>query len=72
MYKAITEKMLLLQTDLNISASETIGTFTYKIGVAKRQYGYSTAVDLFTNLINFIMLLTSNFIAKRVSGMSLF
>lgn len=69
---ASTEKMLLLQTDLNISASETIGTFTYKIGVAKRQYGYSTAVDLFTNLINFIMLLASNFIAKRVSGMSLF
>ena len=69
---ASTEKMLLLQTDLNISASETIGTFTYKIGIANRQYGYSTAVDLFTNVINFAMLLASNFIAKRVSGMSLF
>ncbi len=69
---ASTEKMLLLQTDLNISASETIGTFTYKIGIANRQYGYSTAVDLFTNVINFTMLLASNFIAKRVSGMSLF
>ena len=69
---ASTEKMLLLQTDLNISASETIGTFTYKIGIANRQYGYSTAVDLFTNVINFGMLLASNFIAKRVSGMSLF
>lgn len=69
---ASTEKMLILQTDLNISASETIGTFTYKTGVAKRQYGYSTAVDLFTNVINFIMLLSSNFIARRVSGMSLF
>ncbi len=69
---ASTEKMLLLQTDLNVSASETIGTFTYKVGIANRQYGYSTAVDLFTNVINFIMLLTSNFIAKRASGMSLF
>ena len=69
---ASTEKMLLLQTDLNISASETIGTFTYKVGIANRQYGYSTAVDLFTNVINFVMLLASNFIAKRASGMSLF
>ena len=69
---ASTEKMLLLQTDLNVSASETIGTFTYKIGIAKRQYGYSTAVDLFTNVINFVMLLSSNFISRRISGMSLF
>ncbi|MCQ2436862.1 MAG: ABC transporter permease subunit [Clostridia bacterium] len=69
---ASTEKMLMIQTDLNLGASETIGTFTYKIGLAKRQYGYSTAVDLFTNVVNFVMLLSSNFIAKRVSGMSLF
>ena len=69
---ASTEKMLMLQTDLNISASETIGTFTYKIGIANRQYGYSTAVNLFTNVVNFVLLLVSNFIADRVSGSSLF
>lgn len=71
-FTASTEKLLLLQTDLNIAASESIGTYTYKLGFVSRQYGYSAAVDLFTNLVNFIMLTVSNQIAKRFSGSSLF
>ena len=67
-----TEKMLMLQTDLNLSASETIGTYTYKVGLLNRQYGYSAAVDLFTNVVNFTLLLISNFVAKKVSDSSLF
>lgn len=66
------EKMLMLQTDLNLNTSETIGTYTYKVGMLNRQYGYSTAVDLFTNVINFCLLLFSNFVARRVSDSSLF
>lgn len=69
---ASTEKMLLLQTDLNIGASETIGTYTYKLGLINRQYGYSAAVDLFTNVVNFTMLIVSNFISRKVSDSSLF
>ena len=71
-FSASTEKMLLLQTDLNIAASETIGTYTYKLGFVNRQYGYSAAVDLFTNLVNFTLLVFSNFIARRVADSSLF
>ena len=71
-FTASTEKLLLLQTDLNLGASETIGTYTYKLGFVSRQYGYSAATDLFTNLVNFIMLMVSNAIARRVSDSSLF
>ncbi len=71
-FGASTEKMLMIQTDLNLAASEVIGTYTYKIGMLDRQYGYSVAVSLFTNLVNFIMLLTANYISKRVSDSSLF
>lgn len=67
-----TEKMLLLQTDLNLAASEVIGTYTYKVGIISRQYGYSTAVGLCTNLVSFILICVANEIAKRVSNTSLF
>lgn len=67
-----TEKLLILQTDLNLSSSETISTYTYKLGLINRQYGYSAAVDLFTNVVNFTLLLLSNFISRRVSDSSLF
>lgn len=71
-FSASTEKMLMIQTDLNLAASETIGTYTYKLGMLNRQYGYSTAVDLFTNVVNFTMLLLANFISRKVSDSSLF
>lgn len=69
---ASTEKMLMLQNDLNLATSETIGTYTYKLGLVNRQYGYSAAVDLFTNVVNFSLLLLTNFISRRVSDSSLF
>ena len=71
-FTASTEKMLLLQTDLNLATSETIGTYTYKLGFTQRQYGYSAAVDLFSNVVNLAMLILANTIARRVSGSSLF
>ena len=71
-FTASTEKMLLLQTDLNLATSETIGTYTYKLGFTNRQYGYSAAVDLFTNLVNLAMLIIANAIARRLSESSLF
>ena len=67
-----TEKILLLQTDLNLNASETIGTYVYKTGILSAQYGFSTAVELFNTVICFILLLVTNFIARRVSDSHLF
>lgn len=67
-----TEKMLMLQTDLNLASSEIIGTYTYKVGLLNRQYGYSTAVGLSTNIISFILIIVANYISKKVSDTSLF
>ncbi len=67
-----TDKLLLMQTPLNLGASEATGTYTYKIGIQSSQYGMSTAIGLFVNVINFIMLVSVNYISKRVSETSLF
>ena len=65
------DKMILLQTDLNISASEIISTYVYKTGVMSSQYGFSSAVGLFQNVINIIMLLLVNWISKKLLDNSL-
>lgn len=41
-------KIFLLQNDLNISASQVISTYVYKVGIQNGQYSYSTAISLFT------------------------
>lgn len=65
------EKMYLLQNPLNLSSSEIISTYVYKIGLLNANYSFATAVGLFNSLINLVLLLVVNAIAKRASNTSL-
>jgi putative aldouronate transport system permease protein len=66
------DKMLLLQTNLNLSASEIISTYVYKTGYINAQYGFSTAVGIFQNVINLVLLLFVNYTSKKLSDISMF
>ncbi|MGN7360867.1 ABC transporter permease [Paenibacillus sp. SAF-054] len=66
------ERILLMQNSLNMESSEVISTYAYKMGLINMDYGFSTAVGLFNNVINIVLLLTANKIAKRYSSSSLF
>lgn len=63
------EKAFLLQNDLNISVSEVIDTYVYKIGLSSQManFSYSTAIGLFQSIVGFILVVMTNQIAKRVS-----
>ena len=61
-----------LQTPLNLSSSEIIATYVYKNGLLDANYSFAAAVGLFNSVINFLLILIVNFIAKRVSDTSLF
>ncbi len=65
------EKMLLLQTPLNMKTSEVIGTYVYKCGIMDAQYGFSAAVGIFSNIINVTMVAIVNWISDRITGMGL-
>lgn len=65
------EKAYLLQNNVNLDYSELIATYVYKIGIQKAQFSYTTAIGLFNNIINFILLLTVNRISRSLSGDSL-
>ncbi len=61
------EKVFLMQTPLNLQTSEIISTYVYKVGLIQQDFSYSTAVSLFTNLINLAMLLLVNTVTRRLS-----
>lgn len=65
------EKVLLLQTSTNLSVSEVISTYVYDRGISAGQYDYATAIGLFNSVINFIVLIAVNRIAKKKSEVSL-
>jgi len=66
-----TQKVLLLQNNLNTKTSEIIGTYVHKSGLLNMQYSYSSAIGLFQTIINIIMLVSVNKISSKVSETSL-
>ena len=65
------EKVFLMQNPLNMQASDVISTYVYRTGLMSAEYSFASAVGLFTSVINFVILLMVNAIAKRVNETSL-
>ena len=65
-------KILLMENDLVSEVTNVISTYTYEIGIIGGQYSYATAIGLFNNVVNIILLLTFNQISKKLTEVSLF
>lgn len=65
------EKVFLLQNNINLDYSEIISTYVYKVGIQGGQFSYSAAISVFNNVINLLLLLAVNTIARRTSDNSL-
>ena len=66
------DKAILLKNGLNQDTAEIIATLVYERGMVGADFGFGTAVGLFTNIINIILVLSVNWIASKVSETSLF
>mgnify|MGYP004537662233 FL=1 len=67
-----TDKALVMQTAGNIPTSDIIGVYVYNVGLGSGQFSYTTAIGLFINVINFIIIITANQISKKISDVGLF
>lgn len=66
------EKAYLMQNGSNTIVSELISTYVYKVGLQTAQYSFATAVGLFNSVVNFIILVIANWVAKKISDISIF
>lgn len=64
------EKILAMQNQNNLSMSEVIPTYAYKVSLVSSfpDYSYATAIGLFQSAVGLIMILLSNAIAKKMTG----
>ncbi len=65
------EKILLLYNSTTYETSDVISTFVYRRGLLQNDYGFSAAIGLFNNIINFILLVSANKISRKVNDTSL-
>ena len=66
------EKVLLMYTPSNALTSDIVDTFVYRIGVEKSSYSFATAVGLFGGVIGCILVTTSNWLSKKLTGESVY
>lgn len=63
------EKVYLMQNVTNLSASEVISTYVYKVGMGSaRDYSFGAAIGLFNSAVNCVFLIVVNFITKKISS----
>jgi putative aldouronate transport system permease protein len=65
------EKVYLMQNAMNMESSDVISTYVYRSGILGAQYSFSAAVGLFNSVVNAIMLVVVNYMARRVGETSL-
>jgi putative aldouronate transport system permease protein len=66
------ENILILQNSMNISASETLDTYVYKIGIGRSRFSYATAVGLLKSIVSVILLVGANTLSKKLTDKGLF
>jgi putative aldouronate transport system permease protein len=62
------EKIILLYNPATYETADVISTYVYRMGIQSTQYSFSAAVGFFNSIINMILLLSCNFISKKISG----
>ena len=65
------EKTILLYNASTYETADIISSYIYRIGLLEQNWSYSTAIGLFNSAINFVLLIFTNRLSKRVSETSL-
>lgn len=66
------EQAYIFGNTFNNSASEILQTYSFKTGLSNGRFAYATAVDLFQSVISVLLILISNFGAKKITGEGIF
>ncbi|MDY2651175.1 MAG: ABC transporter permease subunit [Eisenbergiella porci] len=66
------EKVILMYNSATYSTADIFSTYVYRKGLLNAQYSFASAVGLANSLINVIILLGANFLAKKATDTSIF
>jgi len=65
------QKVYLLYNPRTYETADVISTFVYRRGLLENNYSYGTDVSLFNSGVNFILVITANRVARKVTDYSL-
>ena len=65
------EKVILMSSPATYETADVIASYVYRVGIKDANYSYSTAINFFNSIINFIVIFVANQISRKVGETSL-
>ncbi|QNK60588.1 sugar ABC transporter permease [Paenibacillus sp. PAMC21692] len=65
------DQVFLLYNPVTYETGDIFETYTYRIGLQDGRMSYATAVGLFKSAVGFILIISSNYAARAISGKSI-
>ena len=65
------EKIILLYNGLTYETADVVSTYVYRKGIVDANFSFSTAVNLFNSVINFLLVIFANKISALLTENSL-
>lgn len=66
------DQQMLMSNDMIREHADVIDTYAYRYGLKNSMFSYAAAVGMFKSVVSFFLLLSANFISKKLSEHSLF
>ena len=66
----IFDQVFVMYNPVVAEVAETIDTYVYQIGMVNGDIAFATAVGLFKNIISLVLVLGTNWISKKIQGVS--
>jgi putative aldouronate transport system permease protein len=65
------EKIILLYNPSTYETADVVSSYVYRVGLQDFNYSFSAAVGLFNSAVNFSLLISSNWISRKLNDTSL-
>ncbi|MBT2291488.1 sugar ABC transporter permease [Paenibacillus albidus] len=65
------EKVILLYNPSTYETADIISSYVYRRGLVEADYSFSAAVGLFNSIVNLILIVTANYVSRKVNETSL-
>lgn len=65
------EKIILMYGPATYETADVISSYMYRVGIQDSDYSFSTAINLFNSIVNFIVLFVANTFSRKLGDTSL-
>lgn len=65
------EKVFLLYNEMVYETADIFSTYTYRIGMQQGNFSYATAIGVFNGVVGFVLIVITNYVARKTRETSL-